>query len=191
MSASVPGVLPVAEVAKRWKWLFALGVLSVIGGMFAIIVPVVASISAAILVGWALLFGAGAQLLATFRARSGPEMAKHVLLGCLYTAAGLYLLLFPVSGTITLTAVLVAFLFAGGVVRLITAWRAWGTEGTALLAVAGVVSIALGILIWADLPSSATWAIGLLIGIELLFGGWDLIFLALLARRASEALESP
>lgn len=118
-------------------------------------------------------------------------MAKHVVLGCLYAAAGLYLLLLPVSGTITLTVVLVAFLFAGGVTRLITAWRAWGMEGTGWLAFAGVVSIALGILIWADLPSSATWAIGLLIGIELLFGGWDLIFLALLARRASEALESP
>jgi uncharacterized membrane protein HdeD (DUF308 family) len=175
----------VDDLARRWKWLMALGVLSVIGGLFAILFPLIASISAAILCGWALLFGAVAQGMALFRARSGGEMAKHGLLALLYAIAGLYLLLFPVSGTITLTVVLVAWFFATGVVQLVAAYQGWGAApGMGWLAASGLISVILGVLIWADLPSSATWAIGLLVGIELLMGGWDLIFLALAARSA-------
>jgi uncharacterized membrane protein HdeD (DUF308 family) len=171
------------ELGRNWKWLMALGVLSLIGGVFAIFYPLIASISAAILCGWALLFGAVAQGMAAFRGHSGGDRVKHGLLALLYAVAGLYLLLFPVSGTITLTVVLVAWLFATGVVQLIAAFQGWGAvRGSGWMILSGIVSIILGALIWADLPSSATWAIGLLVGIELLFGGWDLIFLALAAR---------
>jgi|1186.fasta_scaffold64347_2 uncharacterized membrane protein HdeD (DUF308 family) len=177
------------ELGRHWKWLMALGVLSLIGGIFAIFYPLIASISAAILCGWALLFGAVAQGMAAFRGRSGGERAKHGLLALLYAVAGLYLLLFPVSGTITLTVVLVAWLFATGVVQLIAAFQGWGVvRGAGWMILSGIVSIILGVLIWADLPSSATWAIGLLVGIELLFGGWDLIFLALAARSVDHTL---
>jgi len=181
-----PGLSP-EVLGKRWKWLVALGVLSVVGGLFAILVPVAASISAAILAGWALLFGAAAELTATFHAHTGGQRVKHGLVGLLCAIAGLYLLLFPVSGTITLTVVLVAYFFASGVVQLATAFAEWGQGGRAWLALSGVVSIVLGILIWADLPSSAAWAIGLLLGINLLFGGWNLIFLAMAARRVLDA----
>jgi uncharacterized membrane protein HdeD (DUF308 family) len=176
------------DLGRHWKWLMALGVLSIIGGIFAIFFPLIASISAAILCGWALLFGAVAQGVAAFRGRTGGDKVKHGLLALLYAVAGLYLLLFPVSGTVTLTAVLVAWLFATGVVQLIAAYQGWGlVRGAGWMVLSGIVSIILGLLIWADLPSSATWAIGLLVGIELLFGGWDLIFLALAARSATEA----
>jgi uncharacterized membrane protein HdeD (DUF308 family) len=173
------------EVGRRWKLLLALGLLSVIGGAFAIVFPLIASISAAILVGWALLFGAVAQGMAASRAPTRGETAKHGLLALLYAAAGLYLLLFPVSGTITLTIVLVAFFFAGGVVQLIAAAQGSGVvPGMGWMAASGIISLILGALIWADLPSSATWAIGLLVAIELLLGGCDLILLSLVLSSA-------
>ena len=187
MTYPIEAGLSLEVLGKRWKWLLALGILSVTGGVLAILVPVAASISAAILAGWALLCGAVAELMATFHAHTGGQRVKHGLVGLLCAIAGLYLLLFPVSGTITLTIVLVAYFFASGAVQLATAFAEWGQGGRGWLALSGAVSIVLGILIWADLPSSAVWAIGLLLGINLLFGGWNLIFLAMAARRVMDA----
>jgi uncharacterized membrane protein HdeD (DUF308 family) len=175
------------NVSRHWKWLLALGVIALIGGVFAILVPVAASISAAILAGWALLFGAVSRLVAVFRADRTPERLTHLALGLLYLVAGLYLLLFPVSGTITLTVVLVAYFLASGAVLLASAVQTWGSDTTAWRMFLGLLSIVLGVLIWADLPSSATWAIGLLIGIQLVFAGTDLIFIALAARDLTES----
>jgi uncharacterized membrane protein HdeD (DUF308 family) len=171
-------------IARRWKWLLAVGILSVIGGTFAIIVPLAASISATILVGWAMLFGAAAQLLAAIQEHATSDRIIHGLFALLYAAAGFYLLLFPVSGTITLTVVLVAFFFAAGVIRLFLAAQAWNEEGALWLAASGAIAIVLGILILVDFPSSAAWALGLIVGIELLLAGWQLIALALAARSA-------
>jgi uncharacterized membrane protein HdeD (DUF308 family) len=82
----------------------------------------------------------------------------------------------------------VAFFFAGGVVQLIAAAQGWGVmPGLGWMAASGIISLILGALIWADLPSSATWAIGLLVGIELLLGGFDLILLSLILRSAFDA----
>jgi uncharacterized membrane protein HdeD (DUF308 family) len=174
------------EVRRRWTWFLVLGVIALIGGVFAILVPVAASISVAILAGWALLFGAVSRLVAVFRAEGTSERLTHLALGLLYLAAGLYLLLFPVSGTITLTIVLVAYFLASGAVLLASAIQTWGSDNTGWRIVLGLVSIVLGVMIWADLPSSAEWAIGLLLGIQLIFTGTDLIFIALAARNLTE-----
>jgi uncharacterized membrane protein HdeD (DUF308 family) len=174
------------EVGRHWRWFLALGVIALIGGAFAILVPVAASISAAILAGWALLFGAVSRLFAVFRADRTSERLTHLALGLLYLMAGLYLLLFPVSGTITLTIVLVAYFLASGAVILASAVQTWGSDNTAWRVFFGLLSIVLGLMIWADLPSSAAWAIGLLIGIQLIFAGTDLIFIGLAARHLTE-----
>jgi uncharacterized membrane protein HdeD (DUF308 family) len=175
-----------AEVSRHWRWFLALGVIALIGGVFAIVVPVAASISAAILAGWALLFGAVSRLFAVFHAHRASERLTHLALGVLYLVAGLYLLLFPVSGTITLTIVLVAYFLVSGAVLLASALQTWGRDTTVWRLVLGVVSIVLGVMIWTDLPSSAAWAIGLLIGIQLIFAGTDLIFIALASRGLNE-----
>jgi uncharacterized membrane protein HdeD (DUF308 family) len=174
------------EVGRHWGWFLALGIIALIGGVFAILVPVVASISAAILAGWALLFGAVSRLFAVFRADRTSERLTHLGLGLLYLVAGLYLLLFPVSGTITLTIVLVAYFLASGAVMLASAIQTWGSDNTAWRVFLGLLSIVLGVMIWLDLPSSAAWAIGLLLGIQLIFAGTDLIFIAWAARTLTE-----
>lgn len=180
------GRLGQEEVSRRWRWFLALGVIALIGGVFAILMPVAASISAAILAGWALLFGAVSRLFAAFRAHRTSERLTHLALGLLYLVAGLYLLLFPVSGTITLTIVLVAYFLTSGAVLVASAVQTWRSDNTAWRIFLGLLSIVLGLMIWTDLPSSATWAIGLLIGIQLIFAGTDLIFIALAARGLPE-----
>jgi uncharacterized membrane protein HdeD (DUF308 family) len=175
------------EAERHWKLYLATGVLCVLSGVFSILVPVAASISAAVLVGWALLFGGVFQLLHAFRRDAGWDMAIRLVVAVLTVIAGIWLLLAPLAGTITLTIVLVAWLWATGAIRLAEWWHMRGLEGSWTLALHGLLNILLGALIWADFPSSAAWAIGLLVGISLLLWGIDLIFLAVMGRRLARA----
>ena len=111
----------------------------------------------------------------------------RLLISVLTIVAGAFILIAPLTGTITLTVVLVAWLWAVGVTRLMAWWMTRRAERSWLTAVNGALSIALGVLIWADFPDSATWAIGLLVGIELLFAGSSLIMTALFGRRLARA----
>jgi uncharacterized membrane protein HdeD (DUF308 family) len=173
------------ETARHWKLLLAIGVLCEITGIYSIFVPIVASISVTVLVGWALLFAGVIQLAHMLRRdRTWDwDMAWRLLVAALTIAAGAWILLAPLTGTITLTVVLVAWLWAVGVTRLLASWRLRGMEYNWINALSGAVSLMLGIFIWADLPSSATWAIGLIVGVELLFAGAGLIMAAMAGRQ--------
>jgi uncharacterized membrane protein HdeD (DUF308 family) len=173
------------ESARRWKLLLTIGILCTIVGAFSIFVPIVASISVAVLVGWVLLVAGIVQLGHVLRRdlRWSWTVAWSVLIALLTVAAGVWILLAPLTGAITLTVVLVVWFWVIGVTRLMAWWRMRHIEGSWVVGLNGAVSLVLGILIWADLPDSSTWAIGLLVGIELLFAGSGLIMAALAGRR--------
>jgi uncharacterized membrane protein HdeD (DUF308 family) len=117
---------------------------------------------------------------------SGWRLAGRLLLLVLYVVAGLWLIIAPWTGTIALTTVLIAYLLVEGVIRLAVGWAERRVvPGSWMLVVAGLASIVLGLLIWADFPSSADWAIGLLFGINMLFWGWSLLAAAMVGRRLS------
>jgi uncharacterized membrane protein HdeD (DUF308 family) len=173
------------ESARHWKLLLAIGLLCEVTGIYAILVPIVASISVTVLVGWALLFAGVIQLGHIVRRELAWDwdVLWRLLVAVLTVIAGGWILLAPLTGTITLTVVLVAWFWAVGVTRLLAWWRLRGLEYNWVNALSGAVSLILGIFIWADLPSSATWAIGLLVGIELLFAGAGLIMAAMAGRQ--------
>jgi uncharacterized membrane protein HdeD (DUF308 family) len=176
------------EAAHHWKLLLAIGVLCDIAGVYSIFVPIVASISAAVLVGWALLFAGIVQFAHILRRELAWswDVAWRLLVSVLTIVAGAWILISPLTGTITLTVVLVAWFWAIGVARLLAWWRMRHIPGTWTIGFNGAASLLLGILIWADLPSSAAWAVGLLVGIELLFAGSGLIMTALAGRRLTQ-----
>jgi uncharacterized membrane protein HdeD (DUF308 family) len=170
------------QISQHWKLFLAIGVLMVATGVFAIFVPVIFSISTAILVGWALVVGGAIQFAHVFRRGGGLERLANLLLGLITVIAGLALLLFPLSGTITLTIVLIAWFFVSGGMKLGAWWEARRARGSWVLLLDALASVALGILIWVDLPSSAAWAIGLLVGIEFILWGMSLIRAAMVGR---------
>jgi uncharacterized membrane protein HdeD (DUF308 family) len=177
------------ETARHWKLLLAIGVLCDLAGVWSIFVPIVASISVTVLVGWVLLFAGVVQFGHVLR--RDPTWSWDTawqLLASLFTiVAGAWILIAPLTGAITLTVVLVAWFWALGVTRLLAWWRMRGVERSWMIALNGAFSLVLGILIWADLPSSATWAIGLLVGIELLFAGSALIMTAFAGRQLARS----
>ena len=178
-----------AAVREHWKAFLFEGILLAVLGLAAIIVPPLASLAVTIFLGWMFLISGIAGLALTFWARQMPGFWWSLISAALAVLAGLILLARPVQGTLTLTIVVGAYILAEGVTTIMYALehRRELSERWSWLLVAGIVDIVIAGLIIAGLPDSALWAVGLLVGINLLFGGASLIGVALAARKGSSS----
>jgi uncharacterized membrane protein HdeD (DUF308 family) len=165
-------------LARGRRRLMIAGVVALILGAIAIVVPAVASVATAIFIGWILVLTSGFQFMDALAVPHGGRRAVRLLLAVLTFGFGLYLLVAPLSGTITLTVMLVIWFVATGTARLVIGLAELGAPGAGMVALRGVLALALGILIAEKLPSSADWAIGLLVGVDLVVSGVALIALA-------------
>jgi uncharacterized membrane protein HdeD (DUF308 family) len=154
------------------------GALSLLAGIVAIVLPNVASIATASFVGWLLVVVAALYVVEAFSTRDQTRTALRLLLAVLTFAAGVYLLVAPLEGTFTLTVILVIWFVAIGIARLVIGVNDYGTfEGT-MLTVGGALALGLGLLLAMRLPDAASWAIGLLVGVDFIFTGALMIALA-------------
>jgi len=175
-----------AAVRDHWKAFLFEGILLVVLGLAATIVPPLASLAVTIFLGWMFLVSGVAGLVLTFWARQIPGFWWSLISAVLAIGAGVVLLVRPVQGTLTLTIVVGAYFLAEGVATIMYALEhrrelsaRWGW-----MLAAGLMDIIVAGIIVAGLPGSALWAIGLLVGINLMFGGATLIGMALAARNA-------
>src|SRR6202789_2745763 len=175
-----------AAVREHWKAFLFEGVLLVVLGLAAIIVPPLASLAVTIFLGWMFLVSGVAGLALTFWARQMPGFWWSLISAALAVGAGLILLARPVQGTLTLTIVVGAYFLAEGVTTIMYALehRRELSERWSWLLAAGLMDILIAAIIIAGLPGSALWAVGLLAGINLLFGGAGLIGIALAPRNS-------
>ena len=175
-----------AAVRAHWKAFLAEGILLAILGLAAMIVPPLASLAVTIFLGWMFLISGIGGLIVTFWARQMPGFWWSLISAVLAIAAGIILLVRPVQGVLTLTIVVGVYFLAEGVATLMYALehRRELSARWSWLLVAGLMDIIIAFLIISGLPGSAEWAIGLLVGINLLFGGATLIGMALAARNA-------
>ena len=173
-----------AAVRGHWKAFLIEGILLVILGLAAMILPPLASLAVTILLGWMFLISGVAGLALTFWARAMPGFWWSLFSAVLALVAGIVLLAQPVQGTLTLTIVVGAYFLAEGVVTIMYALehRKELSERWGWLLTAGIMDILVAGIILAGLPGSALWALGVLVGINMLFGGATLIGMALAAR---------
>lgn len=172
---------------RTWKALMTVGVLAIFIGCVAIVVPAAASVGTAIFIGWILVV-AGAFLVAgAFMAHSIGSVVLRLIWALLTVIVGLWLIVEPHNGTLTLTLVLGIYFLFMGLTRIAVAFAARGQQGAGLVGLSGIAGLLVGILVLANLPSSADWAIGLLVGIDLIFAGWTLTSVALVGRELSRA----
>lgn len=175
-----------AELAKHWKMFLFQGILMCILGVVAIGTPQLATLAVEIFIGWLLLIGGIIRVITLFRAPKLPGSFWSIIIAFLLIALGLVLVLQPLKGALTLTMVLIALFIFQGLASVVIAFqfrehlKSWGWT-----LFSGVVDLVLAYMIWKGWPDSATWAIGLLVGINLLFGGMTLVFTALAARSAN------
>ena len=171
-------------VRARWKAFLVEGILLALLGLAAIIIPPLASLAVTIFLGWMFLVSGIAGLALTFWARQMPGFWWSLISAVLAIGAGIILLARPVQGTLTLTIVVGAYFVAEGVATIMYALehRRELSGRWSWMLVAGLMDIVISFFIIAGLPGSALWAIGLLVGINLLIGGTALIGMALAAR---------
>ncbi len=175
-----------AAVRKHWKAFLFEGVLLVVFGLAAIIVPPIASLAVTIFLGWIFLISGLAGLALTFWARRMPGFWWSLISAALAVLAGLILLARPEQGTLTLTIIFGVYFLAEGVATIMYALehRRELSGRWSWMLVAGLMDLLIAAIILTGLPESALWAIGLLVGINLLFGGTTLIGMALAARNS-------
>jgi len=173
-----------AAVHEHWKAFLFEGILFVILGLAAMILPPLASLAVTVFLGWLFLVSGIAGLALTFWERQMPGFWWSLISAVLAIIVGVVLLARPVQGTLTLTIVVGAYFIAEGVTTIMYALehrrelsQRWGWMLTG-----GIMDLIVATIIVAGLPGSALWAIGLLVGINLLFGGATLIGVALAAR---------
>jgi uncharacterized membrane protein HdeD (DUF308 family) len=172
---------------KHWALFLVEGVVLLVLGATAIAIPPLATLALTIVIGWLFLVSGVVGLWTTFMMRQAPGFWWSLISAVLGIVVGLLLLARPVSGAFSLTLVLVVFFVMEGVASIMFALDhrrelsgQWGW-----MLVSGIVDLVLATLVFVGLPSTAAWAIGLLVGINMVFGGSALIAMALHARKAA------
>jgi uncharacterized membrane protein HdeD (DUF308 family) len=178
---------------KHWVLFLVEGIVLVILGLAAIVIPPIATLAVEVLFGWLFLISGIIGLITTFRMRQAPGFWWSLVSAILGITAGIVLLLWPLSGVLSLTLILIVFFVIEGVASIMFALEhkrelsgQWGW-----MLVSGIVDIILAAIILAGLPGTAVWALGLLVGINMIFGGSALVAMALHAREIAPHLQKP
>ncbi len=192
MSTNQPNIANIRRAVNQalhehWVLYLIEGVVLLVLGATAIVIPPLATLAATIVLGWLFLVSGVVGLFTSFWMRAAPGFWWSLLSAVLGIVVGFWLLARPVSGAVSLTIVLVAFFIIEGVASIMFALEhkrelsgQWGW-----MLASGIVDLVLGAMIFTGLPSTAAWAIGLLVGINMVFGGSALIAMSLHARNAA------
>jgi uncharacterized membrane protein HdeD (DUF308 family) len=186
-TSTTPAEHDVADALRQHStWFIALGVLWIVLGSLAILLPWIASLTVELMFGLIFLVGGAAQVAHAFRARGWSGFLGHALAGMLALLLGLMLLFFPVQGVLSLTILLAAFFIAQGALQVFVAFRSGRMRNRGWLIASGALGVVIGLVIWFGWPGSAAWALGVLVGVQLIFTGWALVMAAVGARRGIE-----
>lgn len=163
--------------------LVGLGIVVMVLGALALLVPVVSTIAIAIIVGALILVMGLAECFLAFRARSTGPALFMMALGVLGVLTGVIMLFDPLLAAASLTLVLAAYFLVHAGVQLVWAFQHRRQRGWAWAALDGVASLALAIILWVQWPVSGLWALGLLAGIKMIFTGATMVGLGTASRR--------
>jgi len=172
-----------ATIHAHWKLVLAQGIVLMVLGLLAVAMPNIATLAVEIFVGWLFLIAGILRAVSVWHARQMPGFGWSMLGALLAVLLGLILIARPLAGVLTLTMVLVAFFILEGITAIVVAvqhrdhLKSWGW-----VLFSGIIDLLLAYLIWQGWPSSAGWAIGLLVGINMIFFGLSLVMTALAAR---------
>jgi uncharacterized membrane protein HdeD (DUF308 family) len=166
------------RVRQQRGTILAIGIFTILAGVAAIIVPRLATLAVELMIGVILVISGILQGMYAWQIRTHREWLWKGLGALLACAVGLWLLVFPLQGVLTLTLLVgLFFLLNGGMTIMLAlhmrSWSGWGWILTS-----GLVSLLLGFLVFLLWPEGAGWVLGILIGIDLIMSGWWLLALA-------------
>jgi len=158
--------------------LFFEGLIFTLLGFIAVALPGISTLSSELFIGWLLIIAGVAQLFRIFKSRHVPGFWGSLLTGILYLIFGILLLIFPVAGVFSLTALLIVFFIAEGIAKIILSFQLRPLRNWGWLLLNGVLALVIAYIIWSGWPGSAFWVLGILVGINMIFFGISLMFLS-------------
>jgi uncharacterized membrane protein HdeD (DUF308 family) len=178
----------ITDVAKGVAGMsIGLAILMIVLGLLAIALPLATGIGVSILVGWIVVFGGFTYLAYAFAAQGAGAFLWRILIGIVYVVGGFYLVFHPALALQSLTLVLAAILVAEGVLQMIAFFQFRSLPGSGWVLFDGIVTLLLGIMIGYPWPFSSGWAIGTIVGINLLVSGFTRLMYSVAARRELKA----
>jgi uncharacterized membrane protein HdeD (DUF308 family) len=169
-----PLFLGVGELRRHWGWLLALGVALILLGTAALVLMPISTVAAVMLLGWIMVVSGIVEAIHAFRVRGWGGVFLHLVGGVLGVLVGLLIVTHPLAGALVWTLLFAALFTVIGVFRTVAAIRLkfpnWGWA-----VFDGIVTLALGLLLWAQWPWSAFWFLGLALGVSLILRGWSYI----------------
>jgi uncharacterized membrane protein HdeD (DUF308 family) len=164
-----------------------LGVVMIILGIIAMLAPWEFGIVIALIIGWSAIFNGVVQIIYGIRTHGVGGAVLEVILGLIYIAAGIFVLMHPVGGLVVLTIFLASFLIVYGILALVLAFKMRPLHGWGWVLVDAIITILLGVLIWAHWPLNAEWVVGTLFGISIFMSGVTRLMMSLAIRRMAAA----
>ncbi len=183
----------VGEIAESVKGnatiLFIMGIATVILGVLAMMCPMISGVAVSMLVGILLIAAGIARSIFAFKAESWGKGILAFLLGALTVIIGVVMVARPLLGLASITLVLAGYFFIDGIFEIFGSFKLKPTQGWGWMLFGGVVSVLLAILIMYQWPVSGAWAVGILVGVKLIFTGTAMTMLGSVGRRAAGAVQ--
>jgi len=180
------------EMRNYWVLFLSQGVIMIVLGALAIIWPQVSTLAVDIYVGWMFLLSGLVGLVTMFIAPTVPAFLWALLTAALSLFAGVLLLWHPIEGAVSLTLVLIAFFIAEGVFQIAAAikYRDTFPDSWGWIVMSGIADLILAALIVSGWPGTASWALGLIVGVNLITSGLAITMVAIAGRNVVRAIGS-
>ena len=167
-----------ATVKRYSLWYLLEGVLMVVAGVLALVYPYLASVTLVVLLGWILIISGVLQGIGLIGARDVPHFWLQLISVVLAILIGVLLLRNPDAGLLIMTVLLIVFFMVEGISKIIFALTIRPFPNWGWVLASGLVGIVLAVYLWANMPVSAEWVLGVLLGIQLVCEGAALAYLA-------------
>lgn len=178
---TTPLLLEIENLHRKWGWLLALGIVLIVLGTIAFILLPISTVAAVMVLGWLMVISGVVEAIHAFRVRGWGGVFLHLIGGVLGVLVGLLVVTHPLAGALAWTLLFAALFTVIGVFRTVAAIRLkfpnWGWA-----VFDGLVTLGLGILLWAEWPTSALWFLGVAVGVSLMLRGWTYIMFAVAIR---------
>ena len=161
------------------------GILLIVFGMLAVGSPFVAAVAVNAVIAWLIVLAGVVHLTLAFSAHGAGNMLWKLLVGLAYLCFGGYLILHPVLAVASLTLVLASLFLIKGVLNIILFFKMRPMHGSSWVLIDGIITLLLGLMIYAQWPTSSAWAIGTLVGISMIFSGITRVMLSFAVRKVT------
>ena len=164
------------------------GVVMIVLGLLAMCLPLATGIGVSVAIGWIIVFAGFAHVASAFAARGAGSFLWRILVGAVYIIGGAYLAFNPGLALESFTLAMAVMFFMEGVLEIVVFFQFRTLPGSGWVLSDGIVTLFLAYLIWRPWPSSSVWAIGTILGVNLMVSGFTRLMYSVAARKTLEAI---